>query len=551
MPPELGWRGAEPPQYAAVLAWRQRQLVSIQNSPKLALGAFEYYRTRPVEFVNHWCVTYDPRNPSRGLPATVPFVMFPRQAELVEFLVALVDGEQDGLIEKARDMGATWVACGLSVWLWLFRPGISVGWGSRKEALVDRLGDADSIFEKMRVILRNLPPAFRPAGFKESEHATHMRIVNPVNGSTITGEAGDNIGRGGRKTIYFKDEAAHYERPEKIEAALGDNTRVQVDISSVNGPGNVFHRRREAGREWKRGNPVFAGVNVFVMDWSDHPAKTRAWYEDRKAKAEAAGLLHVFAQEVDRNYAAAVRNTLIKVEWIKSAIDAHKAIPGMDDGPWCAALDVGGGDSDGNLGDRNAWGARKGVVLRKAQSWGDLDPGVTARTAVDLCRDLGRVAMQYDCIGVGAAVKAEANRLTAEGMMPDRLEFVPWEAGAAPLNPDGRVVEDDAESPINKDFFQNLKAQGWWSLARRLEKTHKVITEGANYPVDELISISADIAELRDLEKELCQPVRTQSGRLKMMIDKTPPGTKSPNLGDMVMMLFHPVDVHRYTLDNL
>ena len=28
-----------------------------------------------------------------------------------------------------------------------------------------------------------------------------------------------SIGRGGRKLIYFKDESAHYEHPEMIEAA--------------------------------------------------------------------------------------------------------------------------------------------------------------------------------------------------------------------------------------------------------------------------------------------------------------------------------------------
>jgi hypothetical protein len=60
--------------------------------------------------------------------------------------------------------------------------------------------------------------------------------------STATGEAGDNIGRGGRTLGYFKDESAHYEHRDLIEAALGDNTNVQIDISSVNGLGNVFHR---------------------------------------------------------------------------------------------------------------------------------------------------------------------------------------------------------------------------------------------------------------------------------------------------------------------
>jgi phage terminase large subunit len=144
------------------------------------------------------------------------------------------------------------------VWLWLYWPGAAVGWGSRKEQLVDKIGDPDSIFEKMRIIIRNCPGSCCPPGFDADDHMPYMKIVNPETGATITGEAGDNIGRGGRKLIYFKDESAHYERPEKIEAALADNTNVQIDISSVNGLGNVFHRRREAGRNGagRRSRPI-------------------------------------------------------------------------------------------------------------------------------------------------------------------------------------------------------------------------------------------------------------------------------------------------------
>ena len=183
-----------------------------------------------------------------GVPARMPLCLFPRQEDLVLFLHAMLKGQENGLIEKARDMGATWVSCAFSVWLWIYWPGASVGWGSRKEQLVDKIGDPDSIFEKMRMIIQCLPPLFLPAGFRVNDHMTYMKIINPENGATITGEAGDNIGRGGRKLIYFKDESAHYERPEKIEAALADNTRTQIDISSVNGLGNVFHRRRENGK---------------------------------------------------------------------------------------------------------------------------------------------------------------------------------------------------------------------------------------------------------------------------------------------------------------
>lgn len=43
----------------------------------------------------------------------------------------------------------------------------------------------------------------KPKGFTEKVHDNYMRIINPDNGATVTGEAGDNIGRGGRTTSTF------------------------------------------------------------------------------------------------------------------------------------------------------------------------------------------------------------------------------------------------------------------------------------------------------------------------------------------------------------
>lgn len=512
----------------------------MRANPALIVGAKEFYRTRPVEFINHWCDTYDPRNAGHGKPPRMPFILFKRQAEFVEFVHQCIADEESGLAEKARDVGLTWTCCALSVHLWLFWHGSSVGWGSRKEQLVDKIGDPDSIFEKMRMLVRGIPREFWPRGFRPDDHMTYMKFINPESGATITGEAGDNIGRGGRKLIYFKDESAHYERPEKIEAALADNTRVQMDVSSVNGTGNVFYRRREAGIDWSPGVEMPKGrTRVFVVDWRDHPAKTDDWYETRRQKMESEGLLHVFAQEVDRNYSAAVDGIIIPAEWVKAAIDAHKAVWFDGGGMWCGALDV--ADEGGDL---SALALRKGVVLKSIAEWGDRDTGKTTRLAVDACAGLGAIELQYDSVGVGAGVKAEANRLAEEGKLPKGVRLVPWNAGAAVLFPDKHVIEGDKDSPLNQDFYKNLKAQGWWQLRRRFEKTYRAVKEGIKFPHDELISLDSaciPVGLLRKLEKELSQPTASRNSEMKLIVDKAPEGTRSPNLGDAVMMAFWPI----------
>jgi phage terminase large subunit len=537
--PPIPW----PPNYTKRYAWRQEMLVKLRSNPELLADAVRHYRSRPIEFIEHWCDTFDPRNAGTGKPTRMPFIMFPRQRDFIEFLKSCLDNEADGLVEKSRDMGATWLAVAFSVWLFLFVPGASVGWGSRKAASVDRIGDIGSIFEKIRWTLRSIPREFWPPGFADDAMA-FMKVTSASENTSITGESGDDIGRGGRTLIYFKDEAAHYEHAELIEAALADNTRVQIDISSVNGLGNVFHRKREAGIEWHPGKLAQRGkTNVFVMDWSDHPEKTQAWYDEREAKAISDGLLHVFRQEVDRNYAASVEGVVIPAEWVKSAIDAHVKLGFKEhkNEEVCAGLDV----ADGG-GDRNSLAVRIGVILRKIEEWGERDTGVTARRAIDGVTGHRRVSVQYDSVGVGSGVKAEVNRLDDDKLLPKGVHFASWNAGAKVLLPEQRVEPSDPDTPLNKDFYGNLKAQAWWQLRRRFERTHRAITEGIAFPQDELISIPSDLPLLRTLQKELSQPTMGKGTRMQLIINKQPEGTRSPNLADAVVMAYWPVDGQDY-----
>lgn len=541
-----------PPDYSAIYLWRIKTLQTLMQDFSMLLSAKAYYSNHAAEFIMDWMDTYDPRkspnnaNPEQRGEKWMPFVFFERQKDVIDFFESCSKDQESGLIEKCRDFGLTWLACAYSVWRWLFIKDDAIGWGSRKESLVDRSGDPDSIFEKMRLIIRRLPAIWLPAGFNWARHTTFMKIINPENGAVIAGEAGDNIGRGGRRSCYFLDEAAYIERPEKVEASLGDNTNVRFDISSVNGIGNVFHRRREHGIEWSPGAEIPKGyIRVFVADWRDHPLKTQEWYDLRKSRYEREGMAHIFAQEVDRNYSAAISNVVIPYEWIEKAVDAHIKVPYFAEafkehtGEYTAGLDVA---DEG--GDRNALTIREWVVWRYVDEWGERDPGITTRKAIMACRPYsGHISCQYDSIGVGAGVKTEYNRLVEEKVISRyEIPFIPWNAGASVVNPYERIIPNDNDSLKNKDFFDNLKAQAWWSLRTRFYKTYKAVTEGAIYPASELISLDSSMRLLEQLKKELAQPTRGQSSRLKMLIEKKPNGMKSPNLADSGVQAFFPLE---------
>lgn len=505
----------------------------LTNNPSALEGVKLYYKNNPIDFINHWCVTYNPRNEDDD--KIIPFIMFPKQEQYIKFLQSCLKDKQGGLVEKCRDIGASYLSCAFTVWLWLFHPASAIGWGSRKEDLVDKQGDMSAIFPKIRQIIEFLPPFFKPANYDPRYHASYMKIINPENGSTIIGEAGDSIGRGGRTTMFFKDESAWYEHPESIEAALGDNTDVQIDISSVHGTGNVFHRRRMAGEVWEEGKFIPKDkTKIFIFDWRDHPLKTQEWYDTRRKNAENNGLLHIFAQEVDRDYSASVEGIIIPDKWVKAAIDAHLKLKFKAEGERCAGLDVA---DEG--GDKNALVTRHGVVMHFAEAWGEGDTGQTARKAVSICNSNNIDTLYYDAIGVGAGIKAETNRLS-DAQSLGRLKVYPWVASAEVLEPDGFIIPYDDKSPTNKDFFKNLRSQSWWRLRIRFEKTYRAITQGDKYEPEELISLPSTLTNLHQLTQELSQVVYKHDMAGKVMIDKKPPGTKSPNLADACVQCYNP-----------
>lgn len=488
-------------------------------------------RTDPVHWFNHWIWTYDPRGMAFGLPANIPFVLRPKQVELVAWLSEREDTQTHGLIEKSRDEGMSYVVLGFFLHRWLFVEGFAGGVGSRKEELVDKKGDPKTLFHKFRDMFSKMPDWMKPKGFVEKVHDNYMRIINPDNGATLTGEAGDNIGRGGRTTMYFLDEWAFVERQEAVDAAISQNTNVHIKGSTPNGI-DRFHQDRFSGR-----------YSVFTMPWRENPDKNwtvkyngkeiHPWYEKQLATLDDV----VLAQEVDINYSASVEGVLIPSSWIQLAIDAHIKLKIEPTGDRIAGLDVA---DEGK--DKNSFASRHGIVMDHLESWsgkGDDIFGTTQR-AMDLCIEKSIDTLYYDADGLGAGCRGDSrviNEQQREKGLPE-VDVQPFRGSGAVHDPEGQMVE----SRYNKDFFANLKAQSWWSLRLRFQETFRAL-DGREYDPDMLISLSSkdiDSKELALLTTELSQPTYTKNGVGKILVNKQPDGTASPNRADGVMICFNP-----------
>ena len=87
-----------PPNYVEIFAERQKRLIAIQKDRSLIIGAKVYYPDHPHGFINDWCITYDPRNAATNGLSLMPFILFDRQRELVDFLLDCLENKEAVLI---------------------------------------------------------------------------------------------------------------------------------------------------------------------------------------------------------------------------------------------------------------------------------------------------------------------------------------------------------------------------------------------------------------------------------------------------------------------
>lgn len=501
------------PDYVAVFQRRIATLQRIRTTPA-ALSAMKlFYRDNPAQFINDWGVTFDPRNVERGLPAMVPFLLFPRQTEWVDWVVDHWRKQRPGLTEKTRDMGMSWLSVSLACTLCLFQQGMAIGFGSRKEEYVDRIGAPKSLFHKARVFMSNLPVEFR-GGWNIGTDAPHMRLNFPETGSNISGEAGDNIGRGDRASIYFVDEAAFLERPMLVEASLSQTTNCRQDISSPNGMGNPFAQKRFSGK-----------IDVFTFHWRDDPRKDDAWYAKQVDELDPVTV----AQEIDIDYAASVEGVLIPGAWVRSALDAHVKLGIKPTGVRSGSLDVA---DEGR--DTNAFCGSHGVVIECLEEWSGKGDDIfgTVQRVFGLCDQHNYGRFKYDADGLGAGVRGDARVINEGRTRQVAVDAFRGSAGVA--NPE----KEDVKGRKNQDFFANCKAQSWWALRVRFQNTHRAVVEGAVVSPDEIISIPMSLPKRHQLVSELTQPTYSLNAVGKVVVDKVPDGARSPNLADAVMIQF-------------
>ncbi|MFS7219857.1 TerL protein [Rahnella inusitata] len=515
------------PDYMQVFEWRMERLQRIRQDPQLLPVLKAFYKDNPAQFIIDWGMTVDPRNVERGLPARIPFLLFPKQEEWIQWFVERWRSAEPGITEKTRDMGMSWLTVGMASSLCLFNRGVFAGFGSRKEEYVDKIGSPKSLFDKARNFISLLPAEFR-GGWSVKQHAPHMRILFPDTESAMTGEAGDGIGRGDRTSFYIVDESAFLERPHLVDASLSATTNCRQDVSTPNGMANSFAERRHGGK-----------IKVFTFHWRDDPRKDDAWYAKQVENLDPVTI----AQEIDINYNASVEGVLIPSAWVQAAIDAHEKLGIQPTGQRMGALDIA---DEGK--DTNAFTTRHGFLLENVEEWSGKGDDIfgTIQRAFGICDDQRLETYRFDSDGLGAGARGDARVINEqrEAQSQHQIMATPFRGSGSVFDPDAEAVRGDNGQPgrLNKDFFANAKAQSWWSLRTRFQKTYRAVVEGMDFNPDDIISICGNIEKRGKLISELSQPTYSVNGVGKIIVDKKPDGTKSPNLADSVMIAYAPMN---------
>lgn len=238
-------------------------------------------------YVNTFCYTYRLDLPI-GQDPYVNVCTFPFQDDILTWMVWCFKHKDDGLVEKSRNVGATWMWVWFMDWL-KFYHGITTGTMSQKEDDVDNR-TANSIMEKLRINLRAQPEWSRFGWVENSNHDKLNMIQCPESNLThLGGVAKGTAFRGGRLSVTFNDEFAHVLEAAQVLDSLSAISTCNFFVSTPKGEHNEYARMA-----------LTPGVNKKSVHWSDHPLRNKEW--EKKIRSKPSITEETFAQEYEISY---------------------------------------------------------------------------------------------------------------------------------------------------------------------------------------------------------------------------------------------------------
>lgn len=271
------------------LRYRAKVLANAKNNPGVIEKLKLMCKQNILFYINTFCYTYRTDLSRKGKNPYVNVCTFPFQDDLLTWMVWTYNENIEGMLDKSREMGATWVWVWYESWLRLFHNGVTTLAMSQNESDVDDRTNK-SIFEKTRINLRAHPEWLRGGWVENSPTDKMMAIKTPeTKGEALGAVAKGSAGRSGRGSVVFYDEFAHIdEAPAMIESGSALSP-CKFYVSTPKGDNNEFARMSQS-----------PGVNKKTLNWDIHPLRNELW--EKKKRAEPSMTEEVFAQEYEVSY---------------------------------------------------------------------------------------------------------------------------------------------------------------------------------------------------------------------------------------------------------
>lgn len=246
-----------------------------RKHPEARKGVIEMCRRDILFWINTFVWQFNPNalgdDRHTWSKSVGPFVTADYQDDVVRTLIECVRERKDVVIEKSREMGASWLCLIVIFWYFLFHDDQQFICISRNEKAVDDVSK-NSLFSKLDYILKRMPEWMADRGEGKIVRR-QMSFINEANGSEIVGDATTKKATvGGRATAILIDEYAKIEQDFKILTHTASTSGCRIFASTHEGTNTAFY---DLCRQSMEGSDH---IRRIVLHWSQHPDKNAGLY---------------------------------------------------------------------------------------------------------------------------------------------------------------------------------------------------------------------------------------------------------------------------------
>lgn len=322
---------AIPKQREANIAYRMDLMERAENDPIMQKDLLAACAESQLFWLNTFGMTFHQFDVDEvgkrieSKEADQPMITWPIQDELLLRFENCIKTGEDVLIDKARDMGASWCCVDFMHWLMLFRKSkkpTELLEMSRNEDYVDKPGNMKALFQKHDYINQWLPDWMRPPDcFRGQANRSHMHWHNPITNATIDGESTTkHAARGDRRLIGLLDEFGAVQNGSAMRMASRDACLVRI-VNSTSVPGSEYNK-------WRSDKTI----KVFIMPYWEHPDKGAGRYTKQgKSKKWEIRSPWFDKEEKERGYKYMATEVLREdtepgVSFFTADLDIHEAL---------------------------------------------------------------------------------------------------------------------------------------------------------------------------------------------------------------------------------